>query len=193
VPVEVPSWDRDDLARAAEGNPGALERIMPVVQDRVRQLAAEMLAGDRAARWVQASSLVQQALLRLLDQRQVDFADSARVTAVLATIMRRVVVDIARRETAAKRGGGAPRVSLASWNGAVAPDHLDALAFEDALATLARIDAEAAHVAELRLWGGMELVHIAAATALPPSRVRSLWNRAKAWLARELAGREAAP
>lgn len=186
--AQIPPWNPDDLARAASGDPAALQRVLPLVHDRVREIASEMLAGDRVARWVQASSLVQRALVRLLDQRQVDFADAARVTAVLATIMRQVVVDIARRETAAKRGGDAPRISLRSWDGAADTGEIDALEIDDALAALAGVDAEAARVAEMRLWGGMELPHIAAATGLPPARVRALWHRAKAWLSRDLTG-----
>jgi len=162
---------------------------MPLVYERAREIAGRMLASDRAERWVQASSLVQRALVRLMDQRQVDFGDEARVTAVLATIMRRIVIDIARRETADKRGGGAARVSLHSDHGAGedgAPAHINALEVEDALVALSAVSPEAARVAELRLWGGMELSRIAIATGLPEHRVRTLWNAAKAWLARDL-------
>lgn len=176
----------DDLRQAAAGDPEALHRVMPLVYERVREVAGQLLYGDRAGRWVRASSLVNRAVVRLLDQRNVDFADEARVTAVLATIMRRLVVDIARRETALKRGGGAVHVSLNT--GRLAGDHgdLDALEIEDALVALAVVSPDAARIAELRLWGGMELEQIAVALDVPFGRVRRRWNLAKAWLAREL-------
>lgn len=181
-----------DLSLAAAGDLDALARVMPLVYDRVREIAANMLAGDRANRWVQASSLVQRAFLRLMDQRNVDMADEARVTAVLATIMRRIVVDIARHETALKRGGGISHVSLHAEHGFVAngatPPRIDALEVEDALVALAAVSPNAARVAELRLWGGMEVEKIALATNLSESKVRSLWQAAKAWLARDLSG-----
>ncbi len=124
-----------------------------------------------------------------MDQRQVDFGDEAKVTAVLATIMRRIVIDIARRETADKRGGGVPHVSLHSDHGVGADgteSRIDALEVEDALVALSAVSPEAARIAELRLWGGMEFSRIAIATGLPEHRVRSQWNAAKAWLARDL-------
>lgn len=184
----------EDLVRAASGDASALERVLPLVHERVREIATQVLDGDRARRWVQASSLVQRAMIRLLDQREVDHADAARITAVLATIMRRMVIDIARRETADKRGGQSPHISLQSWHSrapaARAKPTIDALEIEDSLVALAAVDADAAHVAELRLWGGMDLESITIATGDPRSRVRTLWRRAQAWLARDLSGSE---
>lgn len=184
----------EDLVRAASGDASALERILPLVHERVREIATQVLDGDRARRWVQASSLVQRAMIRLLDQREVDQADAARITAVLATIMRRMVIDIARRETADKRGGQSPHISLQSWHtrtpAARSKPTIDALEIEDSLVALATVDADAARVAELRLWGGMDLESITIATGDPRSRVRTLWRRAQAWLARDLSGSE---
>ncbi len=183
-----------DLVRAASGDATALQRVLPLVHERVREIAVQVLDGDRARRWVQASSLVQRAMIRLLDQREVDYADSARITAVLATIMRRMVIDIARRETADKRGGQTPHVSLQSWHGRATakgvPPRVDALEIEDSLVALATVDLDAARVAELRLWGGMDLESISVATGQPRTRVRTLWRRAQAWLARDLSGSE---
>ena len=176
----------DDLRLAAAGNLDALHRVMPIVYERVRKIAHLHLTGDRADRWVRASSLVNRAYLKLVEQRTLDFADEARVTAALATIMRRIVVDVARRETAAKRGGDMSRVGLHAEDVAGRADAVDAVELEDALLALGAVSSECARVAELRLWGGMELEQIATALDMPFSRVRSRWNRAKAWLAREL-------
>ncbi|MBC7833551.1 MAG: transcriptional regulator [Phycisphaerales bacterium] len=185
--TNVPLNNHEDLKGAVAGDLEALHRVMPLVYERVRVIAKQMLTGDRAGRWVHASSIVHQAYLRLLDQDNVDFADSARVTAALATIMRRVVVDIARRETTLKRGGALVRVSLHT-EGLENREHpIEALEIEDAMVALAAASPESARVAELKFWGGMELEQIAAALDMPLSRVRTLWNRAKAWLSRELA------
>jgi RNA polymerase sigma factor (TIGR02999 family) len=188
-----PNDQTEDLLRAAAGDGAALERVYPLVYRRVRELAGQMLAGDRAGRWVQASSLVQRAMIRLLDHRAPEvLGDGARLTGLLATIMRRIVIDIARRETAQKRRGSVAHVSLHSWqdarSGRAVPMVIDALEVEDSLVALTAADADAARVAEMRLWGGMEIARIAAAMDESESQVRRLWNRAKAWLARDLSG-----
>lgn len=177
----------DDLTRAAAGDLDALHRVMPLVYDRARQIAGGLLAEDRAKQWVRASSLVHQAYLRLAEQRNLDGADEARVIGTLATIMRRIVVDIARREQAAKRGGDRQRISLHTGDLADAQSPIDALEVEDALVALAAVSPEAARVAELRLWGALTLEQTALVLDVPFSRVRTLWTRAKAYLARELA------
>lgn len=177
-----------DLKRAAAGNLEALRRIMPMVYDHARRIAQGLIANDRAKNWVHASSLVNMAYLRLAKQRKVDFDDEARVIATLTRIMRRVIVDIVRRETALKRGGKVNRIGVHADGLARRRTQVDALEIEDAMVALAAVCDESARVAELRLWGGMELEQIAAALGVPLSRVRSRWNRAKAWLARELTG-----
>lgn len=182
----MPSDDLEDLTLAAAGDLDALHRVMPLVYERARAIAHQTLSGDRAERWVRASSLVNRAYLRLVEQRELDFADEARVTAALATIMRRIVIDIARRETSLKRGGDRSRVGLRAVEVADDEPRVDALELEDAMVALAAVSDESARVAELRLWGGMELEQIAVALDMPFSRVRRRWNRAKAWLAREL-------
>jgi RNA polymerase sigma factor (TIGR02999 family) len=181
-----------DLSLAAAGDLDALSRVMPLVYARAREVAAALLAGDRAARWVRASSLVHRAFVRLVQRPDVDFADQARVTAVLTTIMRRLVIDIARHELAQARGGGHTRISLYAAESDAADDsdagRIDALDMESSLLALQAVDPEAARVAELRLWGGMEFEQIAIAMDVPFSRVRRRWNLAKAWLTRDLVG-----
>ncbi len=176
----------DDLKQAAAGDLEALHRVGPMLHDRIRAIAHDMLAHDRAKKWVQASSLVNMAFLRLTEQRQIDFADEARVTAAIVTIMRRIVIDVVRRERALKRGGGVSAVGLHGDEIAAPEAPVDALDMEDAMVALSAVCAESARVAELRLWGGMELQQIAVALDIPFSRARSRWNRAKAWLQREL-------
>ncbi len=176
-----------DLTRAASGDLDALGRVMPKVYEHARNIARRIVAGDRAQRWVHASSLVSMAYLRLTNHNKVDFNDEARVVATLTRIMRRVVIDVARREQALKRGGRMSRVSMHTDGLVARRTQVDALEIEDAMVALAAVCDESAAVAELRLWGGLELEQIATALDMPLSRVRSRWNRAKAWLARELA------
>lgn len=175
-----------DLTRAASGDLDALGRVMPQVYDHARNIARQIVAGDRAQRWVHASSLVSMAYLRLANQEKVDFNDDARVIATLTRIMRHVVIDVVRREQALKRGGRMSRISMHSDGLVPRRTQVDALDIEDAMVALAAVCSESAAVAELRLWGGLELEQIATALDMPFSRVRSRWNRAKAWLAREL-------
>jgi len=182
----MPSDDFADLRRAAAGNLEALRRVMPLVYEHARRIAHGIIDHDRARQWIHASSLVNLAYIRLAEQRKVDFADEARVIATLTRIMRRVVVDIVRRETALKRGGGVSRIGLHTDGLTRRRTQVDALDIEDAMVALAAVCNESARVAELRLWGGMELEQIATALDMPLSRVRSRWNRAKAWLALQL-------
>lgn len=190
--TEHTPYESADLLRAIDGDTDALRAVLPLLQDRAREIATQVLHRDRARKWVGASSLVQLAMIRLLDQREVDVEDRARVTAVLATIMRRIVIDIARKQTAERRGGESPHVSLQSWHGpepdSGASARIDALEIDDSLVSLAAADPEAARIAEMRLWGGMDLVGISVATGMPLSRTRAHWHRAQAWLARDLAG-----
>lgn len=178
--------DLRDLKRAAGGNLEALHRVMPLVYEHARHVAGTILAADRARHWVRASSLVNLAYLRLIEHRRFNFDDEAKVIAALVRIMRRVIVDVVRRETALKRGGHVSRVGLHADGLSERRTRVDAIELEDAMEALAAVCNESARVAELRLWGGMELEQIAAALDMPLSRVRSRWNRAKAWLTREL-------
>jgi RNA polymerase sigma factor (TIGR02999 family) len=180
-----------DLTRAASGDLDALTRVMPKVYEHARNIARRIVAGDRAQRWVHASSLVSMAYLRLAKHDKIDFNDEARVVATLTRIMRRVVIDVVRREQALKRGGRMSRVSMHTDGLVPRQTQVDALEIEDAMVALAAVCNESAAVAELRLWGGLELEQIATALDMPFSRVRSRWNRAKAWLARELTESEA--
>jgi DNA-directed RNA polymerase specialized sigma24 family protein len=115
-------------------------------------------------------------------------AEEARLLAVLTTIMRRTVVDVARASMAQKRGGPM-KISLHTNDLAEAKPAIDVVEIDDAMRSLSQVCAESARVAELRLWGGMEFQQISDAMEIPMSRVRSRWNRAKAFLAKDLSDR----
>lgn len=167
------------------------DAILPLVYERAHEIATRTLAGDRAKRWVRASSLVHMAFLRVMEDGGLSNAniDEARLLAALTTIMRRTVVDVARAALAQKRGGDL-KISLHTNDVAQAKPELDVVDIDDAMRALAQICEESARVSELRLWGGMEFEQIAAAMDIPLSRVRSRWNRAKAFLAKDLSGRD---
>lgn len=179
----------------AQGSPesrdvGNDRNLMPLVYERAREIAGRTLEGDRAKRWVRASSLVNMAFVRLLEEgvsRQPGEPGEARLLAILTTIMRRTVVDVARAALADKRVGDAFRVSLHTHGVAAAKPAISVVEIDDAMNALGAVCEESAKIAELRLWGGMDFEQIADALDIPVSRVRSRWNRAKAFLANDLA------
>lgn len=168
------------------------EAMIPLVYERAREIANRTLTGDRAERWLRASSLVHMAFIRVMEDGGLSTStpkiDEARLLAVLTTIMRRTVVDVVRAATARKRREDL-RISLHTDDIAEAKRAIDVVEIDDAMRALAEICDESARVAELRLWGGMEFEQIAEATGMPFSRVRARWNRAKAYLAKDLVGR----
>lgn len=187
-----PAWmEREESDKQAGiESAGIDDQLMPLVYARAREIAGRELQGDRAHRWVRASSLVNMAFVRLLElggsSDPKGSTDEARLLAVLTTIMRRTVVDIARAATADKRGGGAVQVSLHTQGFGDAKSSISVVEIDDAMRALGEVCEESARVAELRLWGGMEFEQIAEAMSIPFSRVRSRWNRAKAFLAKDL-------
>lgn len=181
----------DDLMKASAGDRDALGRVAPLISGRISTIARDILKRDRAADWVNASSLIGMAYIKLLGQRNVNFADEARVMAVLTTIMRRIVVDIVRQQTAEKRGGGLANVSLHSGELVGDLRRVGALEIEDAISSLARFSPDRARIAEMHLWGGMNFRQIAVVMDLSEDTVRARWTSAKAWLTTALADQPA--
>jgi RNA polymerase sigma factor (TIGR02999 family) len=138
---------------------------------------------------LQATALVHEAYLRLVDQRRVEWRNRAHFFGVAAEAMRRILVDHARSRLAAKRGGGAHRVTLGDADAAVegAPDGgLDVLALHEALERLAALDPDQARIVELRYFGGLSIEETAEATGVSPATVKREWAIARGWLRREL-------
>ncbi len=177
-----------------EGDETALDALMPLVHDELRRIARGCLHGERANHSVQATELVNEAYLRLVDVRQVDWQDRTHFLAMSARLMRRVLVDLARSRGADKRGGGAVRVTLdEAAIGGVAPD-ADVIRLDDALQALAALDDRKSRVVELRFFGGLTADEIAVALQVSSKTVLRDWEFARAWLQRELtreAGRDA--
>ena len=171
-----------------EGDETALDALMPLVHDELRRIARRCLHGERANHSVQATELVNEAYLRLVDVRQVDWQDRTHFLAMSARLMRRVLVDLARSRAADKRGGGAVRVTLdEAAIGGVAPD-ADVIRLDDALQALAALDDRKSRVVELRFFGGLTVDETAVALQVSSKTVLRDWEFARAWLQRELTG-----
>jgi RNA polymerase sigma factor (TIGR02999 family) len=174
-----------------EGDPDALERLMPLVYEELHRIAARQFRRERPENTLQATALVHEAYLKLVDQRRAQWQNRAQFFAVAAQLMRRVLVDHARAQAAGKRGSGAPRLTLTEAGDTPAgrrqPD-LDVIALDAALDRLAALDARQARVVELRFFGGLDLAETAAALDASPTTVKRDWAMAKAWLYRELGG-----
>jgi RNA polymerase sigma factor (TIGR02999 family) len=169
------------------GNVAAREQLFPAVYAELRRLAQRHMRRERADHTLQASALVNEAYLRLIDVSQVQWRDRAHFFALAAQMMRRILVDAARRRGFAKRGGGAHRRTFDEAL-VVAPSRgADLVALDDALAALTAVDYRKGQVVELRFFGGLSVEETAAVLKISPQSVLRDWKLAKVWLARELA------
>ena len=171
-----------------EGDETALNALMPLVHDELRRIARRCLYGERANHSVQATELVNEAYLRLVDVQHVDWQNRTHFLAMSARLMRRVLVDFARSRRADKRGGGADRVTFdEAAIGGLSPDP-DVIRLDDALNALADLDDRKSRVVELRFFGGLTVDETAAALQVSSKTVLRDWEFARAWLQRELTG-----
>jgi RNA polymerase sigma factor (TIGR02999 family) len=173
------------------GDKGALDRLMPLVYEELRTLARHYLSLENPGHTLPGTALVHEAYLRLVDQDRVQWRDRAHFFGVAAGMIRRILVDHARKSHAEKRGGAAPRLALDEAVAASPPRDLDLVALDDALNALANLDPEQSRVVELRFFAGMTTAEIAEALAISPSTVQRNWVTAKAWLFDELSQRGA--
>lgn len=178
------------LERARAGSADALGELLPAVYDELRSMAARQLGRERREHTLQATALVHEAWLKLVDQRAQDWQNRAHFLAIAATAMRRVLVHHAEAVKAAKRGGGRGRVTLTDRPGEVSEDPLDVLALDEALEALAQEDPRKAKVVELRFFAGLENREVALALGVTERTVERDWRMARAWLRRALAAGE---
>jgi len=172
----------------SRGDEGALGTLIPLVDRELRIIAKRRLEAKRGDPILDTTALVNEAYLRLIDRKQSSWQDRAHFFAVCAKTMRRILVDHARARHAAKRGGGAPQITL-NEAASVAPEQAsDLLAIDEALEALARIDVRKGRVVELRFFGGLTIEETAEVLMISPETVRRDWRLAKAWLLRELGG-----
>jgi RNA polymerase sigma factor (TIGR02999 family) len=174
------------------GNRAALTALLPLVYGELRRVAARQLRRERADHTLQPTALVHEAYIRLVDQRQVDWQNRAHFFGVAAQVMRRILVDHARRHDAGKRGDGVRCVSIDEARDVAATNAIPVLALDQALDRLETVDAELARIVELRAFGGLTIEEAAHVLSVSPSTAKRDWRTAKAWLNREL-GSEARP
>lgn len=174
-----------------QGDAEALDRLMPVVYEDLRRIAGAKMRDERAGHTLQATALVHQAYLRLVDQRRVRFESRAHFVAVAATMMRRILVSHARERHAAKRGGDAILLGLDEALTEAASQDVDLVALDDALDALANLSPRQAKIIELRFFGGLTIAEVAEALSLSPATIKLDWAMARAWLFRQLKGEDA--
>ena len=180
------------LGAIRAGDPRAAERLLPLVYDDLRTLAAKRMAQEAPGHTLNATALVHEAYLRLVDQRNAQWESRSQFFAVAAQVMRRVLVDHARARSAAKRGGGARPITLTDADPgapvarAGSQRDIDVLALDDALDRLAAIDPRKARLVEVRYFGGLSIPEAAAALGISPATVGREWAVVRLWLRREL-------
>lgn len=174
------------LVKWGKGDPAALEELTPVVYDELRRLARHYMANERTGHTLQATALVNEAYMRLVDIHKVQWQNRAHFFAMSARLMRRILVDSARSRKYQKRGAGAQKVSLDERLMVSEPGR-DLVALDDALEQLAKVDERKSRVVEMRFFGGLSVEETAEALSVSVDTVMRDWKLAKAWLLRELA------
>ena len=172
----------------SNGREAAREELMPLVYGELKRLAGSRLRGERADHTLQPTALVNEVYLRLVDQDRVRWRNRAHFFAIAARLMRRVLVDHARRQRAAKRGGVRHQVTLDEAVSPVAELTLDLVALDDALLALAELDSALARLVEVRFFGGLTIEETAEALSVSPATVKREWATARAWLHNRLEG-----
>jgi RNA polymerase sigma factor (TIGR02999 family) len=173
----------------SSGRPEALDRLMPVVQDEMRRLAASYMRRERRDHTLQVTGLVNEAYLRLVEQRNVSWQDRRHFYGIAARCMRRVLVDYARHRDADKRAGGKTFVVFDESIEVAEKRGLDLIALDDALASLAQLDERQANVVELRFFGGLTMAETARLLKISIATVKRDWESARVWLTCELGKR----
>lgn len=169
-----------------DGDEQALDQLLPLVHRELHDLARRYMAGERPGHTLQASALVNEAYLKLVDNRRVQWQNRAHFFGISAQLMRRILVDFARRRHYLKRGGGAQQVTLDEEFVVSPSGSKDLVAIDDALKALEAVDARKARVVELRFFGGLSVDETAETLKVSPDTVLRDWRLARAWLHGEL-------
>jgi len=172
------------------GDEAALDRLMPLVYEELRRQARRHLRRERRDHSLQTTALVNEAYLRMVDLDRVRFENRAHFFAISARLLRQILVDLARRRTTQKRGGGAQRISLEESIEDGGGSDIDLAELDEALKALTEFDARKGQVVELRFFGGLTEEETAKVLDVSPETVRRDWRLAKAWLRRFLSEEE---
>jgi len=185
--AETPAHDVTQFLQAwRDGDEGALDKLMPLVYQELHRLAQRYMARESPGHTLQTTALVNEAYLRLVGAGKLNFQNRTHFFAVSAQLMRRILVEFARRQGSLKRGGDVQRVSLEESLVVYGERGADLVALDDALLALGAIDARRSRVVELRFFGGLSAEETAAVLKVSPETVMHDWKLAKAWLLREM-------
>jgi RNA polymerase sigma factor (TIGR02999 family) len=176
------------LLQWGQGDQGALDRLIPLVHEELHRIARRCMAGEHVGHSLQATALVNEAFVRLVDGKAVQWHDRAHFLAVSARVMRRILVDHARAKQYQKRGGNAARVSFEEALVVTTEPGPDFVALDEALEALSKFDERKSSVIEMRFFGGLTVDETAAVLNVSPATVMGDWRLAKAWLKREMRG-----
>jgi RNA polymerase sigma factor (TIGR02999 family) len=168
------------------GDQAALGQVLPLVEKELHRLAHRYMRRETPGHTLQTTALVNEAFIRLIDQRSVRWQNRAHFFAIAARIMRRILLNYARDRKRLKRGGTAIPVSLANVDVSAPEKSIDIIALDEALGRLTAVDERKSRVVELRFFGGLEFAEIAEVLQVSPVTVARDWKLAKAWLAREI-------
>ena len=176
------------LAEWSDGNQSALDELYPLVYEELHRLARRYMVRERKGHTLQTTALINEAYVRLVDQKNVHWANRSHFFAISAQIMRRILIDHARRHAYAKRGGGAHQVSLDEAASVTPEQSLQLVRLDEALKSLAEMDPRRSQVVELRYFGGLNNEEIADVLKISENTVTRDWNMARAWLHQQLSG-----
>ena len=168
------------------GNQQALDALMPLVYRELKRLAGSYLRRERPDHTLQSAALVNEAYLRLVDQKQVQWQNRAHFFGIAAQMMRRILVDHARGQHAAKRGAGVELLELDEALAQVQKRGVDLLGLDEALQRLEKMDPQQARIVELRFFSGLSIEETAEVLGISPATIKRDWSAARAWLFREL-------
>ena len=168
------------------GDENALDQLTPVVYDELRRLAASYMRRERQDHTLQSTALVNEAYLKLVDQKNVVWQNRAHFFGIAAQMIRRILVDHARAHKAEKRGGGAGVLSLDEAIGVPENHDVEILALNDALTRLTEMDPKQGRIVELRFFTGLSIEETAEVVGVSPATVKREWAAARAWLFREI-------
>jgi len=171
------------------GDQAALDQLVPLVHEELRRIARQRMGRERGGHTLQPTALVNEAYLRLIDLKRIQWQDRQHFFAMAARVMRRVLVDAARARQFHKRGGGAPMASLDDALVVSNEPQRDLVELDDALNALAEVDPRKGQVVEMRYFGGLSVEETADALHVSPGTVMRDWRLAKVWLLRELSRR----
>jgi RNA polymerase sigma factor (TIGR02999 family) len=189
-----PDGERDTatacLIAWGQGDETGRERMLPLVYDELRRLAAGYLRRERPGHTLQPTALVHEAFVRLIDQHQVDWTSRAQFIGLAAMMMRRILANYARDRVAAKRGGGVQHVPLTLAGEHIGEPDVEVLPLHDTLDRLASLDPRKGRIVELKFFGGLTMEEIAETLSLSVATVEREWRFARAWLRQGLAGEQ---